>query len=186
MELQIKEITMSDSKKIKYLSKTVSFSGKSFTLFSIDGQTWSSRKQELLEIKERQERDKVSFAAVKEENGNTKVVAKAKVKPTYVAKHEDEEEIAVEISAEEEFPQVDYSLDSEKQPKGRGRKPATLPVKPKEIKHVITRKQKNLPVVKKSVTAKSKKKAVKVAPKKRASGKPKAKLNKVKNKKKAA
>jgi len=38
-----------------YLSKTVRFGNNPLTLYSIDGVTWSSRKDELLLIKERQE-----------------------------------------------------------------------------------------------------------------------------------
>lgn len=45
-------------KKGKYLTKTVKFGDAEFTLFSIDGITWSSKKEELEDIKERHERQR--------------------------------------------------------------------------------------------------------------------------------
>lgn len=148
---------MSEAKKMKYLSKTVTFGGKSFTLFSLDGLTWSSRKQELLEIKERQERDKISFAAIKEENGETRVVAKVK------GKSEDYsgDEVA---EAEDGPPDTDYAIDEEapkNSKRGRG-KPALKTVA------AAPNKKSN---AKKAV----KKKVAKVTPKKRPSSKPKVK-----------
>lgn len=48
-------------KKSKYLTKTVKFGEKQFTLFSLDGVTWSSRRDELHMILERQEQERKSF-----------------------------------------------------------------------------------------------------------------------------
>lgn len=45
-------------KKGKYLTKQVKFGGAEFTLYSIDGVTWSSNKNELEEIHERHERQR--------------------------------------------------------------------------------------------------------------------------------
>ena len=45
-------------KKGKYLTKQVQFGGVSFTLYSLDGVTWSSKKEELEEIHERHERQR--------------------------------------------------------------------------------------------------------------------------------
>ena len=50
-----------NKKKQKYLTKTVKFGEKQFTLFSLDGVTWSSRKDELHMILERQELERKSF-----------------------------------------------------------------------------------------------------------------------------
>lgn len=50
-----------DRKKVKYLSKSVKFAGKQVTLYSLDGATWSTRKEELHQILERQEAERVSF-----------------------------------------------------------------------------------------------------------------------------
>ena len=176
---------MSDSKKIKYLSKTVAFGGKTLTLFSIDGQTWSSRKQELLEIKERQERDKVSFVAIKEENGETRVAPKVKGKTPIVA-DDDEEAAAVILDEAIDYPVVDYSIDEEKAPKGRGKKALKLNLKAKAVKQDQPKKQfKALPANKKAAKSKEKKKTLKIVPKKRVTAKPAVKSNK-KSKKKAA
>jgi hypothetical protein len=53
---------MSDNKKkIKYLTKIQKFAGQEVTLYSIDGATWSTRREELGEILERHERERVTF-----------------------------------------------------------------------------------------------------------------------------
>ena len=49
------------ARKSKYSQKTVRFGGKEITLFSLDGITWSSRKEELEAIMERHEQEKASF-----------------------------------------------------------------------------------------------------------------------------
>ena len=178
---------MPEAKKIRYLSKTVAFAGKSLTLFSIDGLTWSSRKQELLEIKERQERDKVSFAAIKESEEGAAALPSAKKKVI-----SDDEEDTASIVAEEDYPIVDYSLDEtegQSKRKGRGR-PAKPTVEPKAA--LKQQKQKLRPVSKaKAISNKSKpkkakklekKKASKAAPKKRVTAKPKLKASKGKQK----
>lgn len=173
---------MADSKKIKYLSKTVNFGGKTLTLFSVDGTTWSSRKQELLEIKERQERDKVSFAAIKEENGETRVIPKVKGKtPVPAAAYDDEEEVVAAVEDDELFPKVDYSTDEEAAPRKRGRKPQVVQVKAEAAKPEKAKKSERFLSIAKKPAAKEKK-AMKVSPKKRVSGKPKLKSLKGRNK----
>lgn len=53
---------MTDTKKkTKYLTKHVKFGEKQFTLFSLDGITWSSRREELHMILERQEQERKAF-----------------------------------------------------------------------------------------------------------------------------
>jgi hypothetical protein len=49
------------NKKINYLKKTVNFDGKQLIMFSINGDTWSTRKEELHEIIERHELEKQNF-----------------------------------------------------------------------------------------------------------------------------
>lgn len=53
------EDIMADKKD--YMTKTVSLAGKTVTLYSLDGNTWSSRAQELTEIQERHANQKVTF-----------------------------------------------------------------------------------------------------------------------------
>lgn len=55
-------------KKLKYLSKSIKFGGATMTLYSLDGFTWSSRKNELLEIKERHDRERVTMADIRGES----------------------------------------------------------------------------------------------------------------------
>ncbi len=53
------------SRKERYQSKKVFFQGQELELFSLDGHTWSSRKDELEVIKDRQENARVSFEEIK-------------------------------------------------------------------------------------------------------------------------
>ena len=55
------------SQKSKYMSKTVHFGGKQLTLYSLDGCTWSTKKDELQAILERHEADKVTAAHLRGE-----------------------------------------------------------------------------------------------------------------------
>ncbi len=66
------------NQKPKYLSKTVPFGGKELKLFSIDGLTWSTRKDELLVIKERHDAEKVTAAQLKGEPGESGSIATTK------------------------------------------------------------------------------------------------------------
>ena len=54
-------VKMNIANKNKYLSKSVVFAGKKVTLFSMDGDTWSSRADELELIKERHEQEKANY-----------------------------------------------------------------------------------------------------------------------------
>lgn len=193
---------MADGKKIKYLTKSVTFSGKEITLFSLDGLTWSTRRSELLTIKERQERDRVSFAALKEEDGETRIIPRQK-----------EEEVEVESEA---FSNPDFGnaevyeddLRAERQkeidaegdtPPKRGRRPRMFPESKTSVakpasKVVVAEKEvpektkvKDISAARKTaknpgsansskgkVAHNTKKSKAKVAPKKRESSKPRA------------
>lgn len=49
------------AKKSEYMQKAVVFGGKKLVLFSLDGVTWSSRKDELRAIMERHEQEKITI-----------------------------------------------------------------------------------------------------------------------------
>lgn len=51
----------------EYLTKTISFGSGTMTLYSLDGQTWSSRREELSVIKERQEQQRMILMGKKDE-----------------------------------------------------------------------------------------------------------------------
>lgn len=55
--MRTRELTMPE-KKSRYQIKTVKYGGKEFILYSLDGVTWSSKKNELEEIKERHEKQR--------------------------------------------------------------------------------------------------------------------------------
>ncbi|MBX7138947.1 MAG: hypothetical protein K1X83_13310 [Oligoflexia bacterium] len=52
-------------KKGNFLVKEVKFGREKLTLYSLDGLTWSTRRNELADIKARQEREKVTFNQIK-------------------------------------------------------------------------------------------------------------------------
>ena len=56
---------MAAPNKNKYMQKTVAFNGKQMTLFSLDGITWSSRKDELAQILERHEQERANIGELK-------------------------------------------------------------------------------------------------------------------------
>ena len=66
------------SQKLKFLSKSVSFGTKTLKLFSLDGLTWSTRKDELQAIKDRHDMEKVTAAQLKGEAGESGSPATAK------------------------------------------------------------------------------------------------------------
>lgn len=86
---EVKEITAketvakeipSKSEKEKILIKTVKFSGKDLKLYSLDGNTWSSRKEELLTIKERFDTNRLSMTLDGAKQGK-RLFGKAKRSP---------------------------------------------------------------------------------------------------------
>lgn len=164
---------MNTKKKVKYISKTVAFQGKQISLFSIDGITWSTRKQELMEIKERQERDKVSFAAIKEENGETKVVPK----PATGASNDEEEEgeEGYEAGAESEGEETEAVAEVDENDEDSKRAPRKKAGKPTPVKTAPQVKGKVAPAVKSAAEPKKAIVTAKVSPKKRETSKPVAK-----------
>lgn len=60
---------MNDAKKLKFQSKVVRFGSHSITLFSIDGVTWSTRRDELQRILERHEQERLGLANLKDPSG---------------------------------------------------------------------------------------------------------------------
>lgn len=58
---------MAENQKGKYLTKKVKFGGKTMVLYSLDGATWSTRREELEQIKERQEAQRVTLTDIKDE-----------------------------------------------------------------------------------------------------------------------
>jgi hypothetical protein len=75
------EVGSMASKRDGIYHKSVSFGGKSMTLYSLDGFTWSSRKDELHLIEERREAQKVTAAQLKGEVPVEGAAAPAVAKP---------------------------------------------------------------------------------------------------------
>lgn len=53
------------SKKLDYHTRETSFGGEKIVLYSLDGVTWSTRKEELAEIMERHEYERNTFGDIK-------------------------------------------------------------------------------------------------------------------------
>lgn len=66
---------MADVKKPKLQSKTVKFQNKTLTLYSLDGMTWSSRKDELMVIAERHEQERLAFGEIRGQMSVNKPIA---------------------------------------------------------------------------------------------------------------
>lgn len=164
------ENAMVDSKKkAKYLTKTVKFGDKKFTLFSLDGVTWSSRRDELHQIIERQEQERKAF---------NQIMGDQSAKPADGATEEEpekEDEKLLEAEADEILPIEAEPQRTKIKPRlGAGTK--ALPQKSEEEAPKATSKDKK----------KAKAAAPIAAPKARASSKPAKKMGKAKGKKRAA
>ncbi len=82
------------ARKSKYLEKKITFGSTTVTLFSLDGVTWSSRKEELQAILDRHEQEKASFGG--------QIKGGPQIKSAGSEAGEDEEEEYLEVSDEEE------------------------------------------------------------------------------------
>lgn len=168
------EEIMNDLKKIKYLTKKVRFNGKDMTLYSVDGCTWSSRRDELTQIIERHESEKLTFGEIRGQLSANKPIAPKKSPEKFNKFREaalEEKQKAVEL--------VEAEATKKKEATAVPVKPA---VKEAAKKAAITDKKKakpTLPVKAATQPAKSTKSSVKETPKKRASGKPAKKQTKV-------
>jgi hypothetical protein len=122
-------------KKVKYLSKTVTFGSESLTLYSIDGQTWSTRKEELIELKDRLENDRVTlvkkpgFAGQRRPGAHSKPAA------------DDNKEAGQELESAKAEPPLAQSVKSP-------------PAKKKSKEAPAAKKPKKLAAVKQKVSAK--------------------------------
>ncbi|MGA1191605.1 MAG: hypothetical protein ACO3XO_04925 [Bdellovibrionota bacterium] len=67
--------------KPNYLTKTVDFNDSKLTLYSLDGATWSSRKDELQVIKTRYEESRVTFQEIRSGVINKKAIASKQEQP---------------------------------------------------------------------------------------------------------
>lgn len=165
-------------KKSKYLTKTVKFGDKQFTLFSLDGVTWSSRRDELHMILERQEQERKSFNQIIGEQPAEKS-ADGEQKPT----EEEEDPNLIEAEDDEILP-----ITTE---------PARKPIKPRPSAMRNKERSANVEIkVSKKLQAPIAKPQAKkaghgapanvmAAPKARATSKPAKKAGKVKAKKRA-
>lgn len=155
-----------DKKKVKYLSKTVKFAGKNMTLYSLDGMTWSSRKDELHQILERQDQERAAF---------NQMIGDAAAKPKTPEGEEGQGETA-ESSENEEMLEMDeldvieeaVVEDAPVKTKGRAAKLKGAKLEESPAKGKISKKEKPMASPKARASLKATpKKASKVKAKKR-------------------
>lgn len=186
---------MTGKKQHKYLKKKVDFNGSTLVMFSLDGDTWSTRKEELLEIVERHELQKQNFGGqikggpqVKTIKPEVKVKPKKlrRMAPLKVRDAETEESVKPEPVAKE------LVADTASKKKASGKKKAAKKEKTesKTKSKVATKKKASTKSKAKTKTkskTKSKAKASKkiATPKSRATASPKKKTTKAKQKKRA-
>ena len=99
---------MNDAKKPKFQSKVVRFGSHSITLFSIDGVTWSTRRDELQRILERHEQERLGLANLKDPSGGAAKGKPAKG-PKKAAASDTDGEAIVEPEAEDEDGEEDVA-----------------------------------------------------------------------------
>ncbi len=164
------------SKKLNYETRETTFAGETIVLYSIDGVTWSTRKEELAEIMERHEYERTTFGDVKgrvmkkgidgeeeaDSAGEDGVAKPGRSKPEKSTKSE----VNAKSANKKVVPQIKAKKSGEKPAK------AQLPKKGANAK-------------KPSASSKAVKKEA-AAPKKRASSAPVKKLKGAKGKKKTA
>jgi len=170
---------MSQKRKGAYLTKETRFGGTKVILYSLDGVTWSSRKDELHVIAERHEKEKITFNEIK-------------------GVGEAEEEAPTEAKGASDDEQFDLNqADSEEsKPKKRGRPPGSsmkardVIAKSLELERKNTAKEKSraqaAALSKKTAKAKAEVKGPLASPKKRESTAPALKNSKTKSKKRKA
>jgi hypothetical protein len=160
------EEIMNDPKKIKYLTKKVRFNGKDMTLYSVDGCTWSSRRDELTQIIERHESEKLTFGEIRGQLSANKPIAPKKSPEKFNKFREaalEEKQKAIALVEAEATKKKEAPVVAKSDPKKAAKKEVKAPVK--NIKPA-------LPVKKAAESTKRAKTVVKETPKKRASGKP--------------
>ena len=58
---ELKRAVQDSARKVRYQKRVQMFQGKKVTLWSIDGVTWSTKKEELLDIIERRQEEQARF-----------------------------------------------------------------------------------------------------------------------------
>ena len=193
MDNQVVEMT--GKKQHKYLKKKVEFNGSTLVMFSLDGDTWSTRKEELLEIVERHELQKQNFGGQIKGGPQVKTIKpEVKVKPkklrrfTPMKAREEEVEESVKPESVVKAP---VEAKAAKKKAAAKKKTATKEKSESKTKTKVAAKKKTSTKSKAKTKTKSKTKSKakaskKIAtPKSRATASPKKKTSKAKQKKRA-
>lgn len=136
------------SKKARYQSRKVKFGSKELTLWSLDGCTWSSRRDELMVIQERHEAERLKLMQGVAERVEEDVAAKRDGDASPDAAAVSEEDGPVLVTGSEEGDEKPVKKDSKKKIVSKKDRVQFVAPKPRQIA-----KAKNKPM------PKSKKKA---------------------------
>jgi hypothetical protein len=151
----------------KYLTKVIQFNGLKMTLYSLDGQTWSSRKVELVNILERREQQRLALAGKTDETEAAGIIAGGPIKATEhdIDDNSDTQALVVDADADIELEALAQELDEAPVlPRSKQEKPIraksfqSLPKKPKVLKNkakVIAKKIKLITKVSKPTKVKN-------------------------------
>ncbi len=95
--------SIADKKKPKYLTKVVKFGKENLTLYSLDGNTWSSRRQELTDIANRHEQERLkSIQAMGENAEREKEEGPPEEEEENESSKEKEDEIDTDVDLDDE------------------------------------------------------------------------------------
>jgi hypothetical protein len=168
-------------KKSNFLKREVKFGGKTVILYSIDGNTWSTRKDELQAIIDRHEAEKVTFGEIKGGLGaGAKAAAAArkdeadKAAKARAASADDEAIDDLKMIDDDVVDDIDDNTD-EKAAGKRGRPAISVGKAPSPASKIVAAKAKHLKQVENTARLESPKaKAGKITQKKKEVSKPKA------------
>lgn len=149
-------------KRYKYIEKVVSFGKEKLKVYSIDGQTWSTRKDELAGILERHEAERTNLNLIKgaKPPGAEAVRSKQQVGPGSgsSAQKDPNDDDAGDDKEEEELDVGEEAVE-EKGNEGEEHRPAKRGPKPKEKPPALGRPAQGKPAAKKEVKEPVKEKA---------------------------
>ena len=96
---------MTEGQKAKYLTKRVKFGEREVILYSLDGATWSTRRDELQIIRERQEAQRITLSDIKDDD--------ERMDSGY--EYESEEEVPLEGAARKTGAKAEEEVDVEEE-----------------------------------------------------------------------
>ncbi len=122
---------MNDKKKAKFLTKSATFGGKAIALWSLDGVTWSTRKEELQTIHDRHEAERLkTIQHIGEVLSDERTKAQKAEAEDDVVEESDEPEIAPKVAEDVDDEELEVDEDDEESASKKKKSPkAAKPAK---------------------------------------------------------